>query len=143
RTNAAGIGQLRELLGRTVEVVAVPLPHWNGPADVLHLMSLVSPIDRDLVLVHSRLLPVPFRDLLIGRGITLLEVPEGEFDSMGCNVLALSPRRCLMLEGNPQTRRLLESSGAEVWTYEGREISLKGAGGPTCLTRPLLRDISA
>jgi len=140
RTNAEGIRQLRTVLADEVdEVVAVPLPHWNGPEDVLHLMSLLSPIDIDLLLVRSRLLPAPFRQWLLERGAELLEVPDDEFATMGCNVLALAPGRCLMLEGNPGTRRLLEKAGCEVLTYDGREISLKGCGGPTCLTRPLLR----
>jgi len=140
RSNAEGIRQLRTILGDEVtEIVPVPLPHWNGPEDVLHLMSLLSPIDIDLLLVHSRLLPAPFRQWLLARGIELLEVPDRECATMGCNVLALAPGRCVMLEGNPRTRRLLEGAGCEVLTYEGKEISLKGAGGPTCLTRPLLR----
>jgi arginine deiminase len=143
RTNIEGIRQLRTLLGSGIEVAAVPLPHWNGPDDVLHLMSMLSPIDRDLALVHSRLLPVPFRGWLQERGIGLLEVPPEEYDGMACNVLALSPRRCLALAGNPATKRLLEGAGVEVFTYEGREISFKGSGGPTCLTRPLLRDPAA
>jgi N-dimethylarginine dimethylaminohydrolase len=121
------------------EVIPVPLPHWNGQDDVLHLMSLISPVDIDLALVYSRLLPVPFRQWLVARGVELLEVPDEEFATMACNVLATAPGRCLMLEGNPRTRRLLEGAGCEVLTYEGKEISLKGAGGPTCLTRPLSR----
>ncbi|HKB07832.1 MAG TPA: arginine deiminase family protein [Candidatus Polarisedimenticolia bacterium] len=140
RTNAEGIRQLRAILADEVdEVVTVPLPHWNGPEDVLHLMSLLSPIDIDLLLVRSRLLPTPFRQWLLARGAELLEVPDDEFATMGCNVLALAPGRCLMLEGNPGTRRLLQEAGCEVLTYDGREISFKGSGGPTCLTRPLLR----
>jgi len=140
RSNAEGIRQLRAVLRDEVtEIVPVPLPHWNGPGDVLHLMSLLSPIDIDLLLVHSRLLPAPFRQWLLARGIELLEVPDSEFATMGCNVLALAPGRCVILEGNPRTRRLLEGAGCEVLTYEGKEISLKGAGGPTCLTRPLSR----
>jgi N-dimethylarginine dimethylaminohydrolase len=140
RTNAEGIRQFRQILGDEVdEIVPVPLPHWNGQEDVLHLMSLISPVDIDLSLVYSRLLSVPFRQWLRARGVELLEVPDEEFSTMGCNVLALAPGRCLMLEGNPRTRRLLEGAGCEVLTYEGKEISLKGSGGPTCLTRPLLR----
>ena len=139
RTNAEGIRQLRALVGADVEVVEVPLPHWRGQSDVMHLMSLISPVDRDLAVVYSRLLPVPFREWLLERGITLVEVPDEEFDTMGTNVLALAPRRGLMLEGNPQTRRALEQSGCEVVMYDGQEISVKGAGGPTCLTRPLQR----
>jgi N-dimethylarginine dimethylaminohydrolase len=139
RTNAEGIAQLRALLGPEVEVIAVPLPHYKGPGDVFHLMSILSPLDRDLALVYSPLMPVPFRQWLLERGMTLVEVPDEEFETMGCNVLALGPRQCLMLEGNPQTRRRLEAAGCAVRTYEGNETSLKGAGGPTCLTRPLAR----
>jgi len=139
RTNADGIRQLRAILGSRVEVVEVPLPHWHGPHDVMHLMSLISPIDHGIAVVYSRLLPVPFREWLLDRGIHLVEVPDEEFDSMGTNVLALAPRRCLILAGNPRTRAALERAGADVVEYEGTEISVKGAGGPTCLTRPLER----
>jgi N-dimethylarginine dimethylaminohydrolase len=138
RTNEEGIRQLRTLLPSR-EVVVVPLPHWNGERDVMHLMSLISPVDADLAVVYSRLLPVSFREWLLDRGYRLVEVPDEEFDSMGTNVLALAPRRCLMLRGNPRTRTALERAGADVDEYEGREISARGAGGPTCLTRPLLR----
>lgn len=141
RSNAEGARQLRALLGGLAdEVVSVPLPHWKGPEDVLHLMALLSPIDRDLALVHRSLLPVPFLDRLRARGIALLDVPEEEFATLGCNVLALAPRVCLALAGNPGTRALLERAGARVLTYRGREISLKGSGGPTCLARPLRRE---
>src|SRR5262245_16340211 len=139
RTNADGIQQLRTILGSRVAVVEVPLPHWHGPHDVMHLMSLISPIDHGIAVVYSRLLPVPFREWLLDRGIHLVEVPDDEFLNMGTNVLALAPRRCLILAGNPQTRAALERAGADVVEYEGTEISLKGAGGPTCLTRPLER----
>ena len=139
RTNADGIRQLRAILGTRVEVVEVPLPHWRGPHDVMHLMSLISPIDHGMAVVYSRLLPVPFREWLLDRAIHLVEVPDEEFDSIGTNVLALAPRRCLMLAGNPRTRAALERAGADVVEYEGTEISVKGAGGPTCLTRPLER----
>jgi len=139
RTNADGIRQLRVLLGSRVEVTEVPLPHWHGQHDVMHLMSLISPIDHGMAVVYSRLLPVPFREWLLERGIHLVEVPDDEFDSMGTNVLALAPRRCLMLAGNPRTRAALERAGADVIEYEGTEISVKGGGGPTCLTRPLER----
>ena len=139
RTNAEGIRQLRDLLGPAVEVIVVPLPHYRGPDDVFHLMSIISPLDADLALVHSPLMPVPFREWLLDRGLSLVEVAEGEFDSMAGNVLALAPRRCLMLEGNPATRARLEATGCAVTTYAGAEISAKGSGGPTCLTRPLAR----
>ena len=139
RTNAEGIRQLRAMLGSRVDVVEVPLPHWQGQQDVMHLMSLISPIDHGMAVVYSRLLPVPFREWLLDRGIHLVEVPDEEFESMGTNVLALAPRRCLMLAGNPRTRAALERAGADVIEYAGTEISVKGAGGPTCLTRPLER----
>ena len=139
RTNDEGIRQLRLLLEPDVEVIVVPLPHWRGDAEVMHLMSLISPVDRNLAVVYSRLLPVPFRELLLHRGIELVEVADEEFETMGGNVLALAPRRCVMVAGNPRTRAALERAGADVLEYEGREISAKGGGGPTCLTRPLAR----
>lgn len=140
RTNDAGIAQLRVLLGDTIdELIIVPLPHWRGPADVFHLMSIISPVDRDLAVVYSPLMPVPFRERLLDLGITLVEVPDQELDTMGANVLAIAPRKCVMVSGNPLTRTRLERAGAEVFEYEGREISAKGGGGPTCLTRPLQR----
>jgi N-dimethylarginine dimethylaminohydrolase len=105
----------------------------------MHLMSLISPVDLHVAVVYSRLLPVPFRKLLMGRGYRLIEVPDEEFDSMGCNVLALSPGRCVMVAGNPRTRTALESAGVEVVEYAGKEISVKGSGGATCLTRPIVR----
>ena len=113
RTNDDGIAQLRRLLeGSIDELIVVPLPHWRGPADVFHLMSIVSPIDHDLALVYSPLTPVTFRERFLGRGIALVEVPDEEFESMGANVLAVAPRRCLMLAGNPATRARLERAGA-------------------------------
>ena len=140
RTNAEGIRQLRALLGDSVdEVIAVPLPHWTGPADCLHLMSNISPIDKDLAVVYSRLLPVPFRQLLLRRGIQLVEVPDSEYEGMGCNVLAVAPRKAIAVAGNPITQQRLQEAGAEVWTYEGGDISVKGSGGTTCLTRPFWR----
>ena len=139
RTNAEGIRQLGALLGPGVEIVEVPLPHWRGAGDVMHLMSLISPVDIDLAVVYSRLMPVPFREWLLERGVRLVETPDEEFETMGTNVLALAPRHCVMLSGNPRTRQGLEAAGAEVLQYEGHEISVKGAGGPTCLTRPIAR----
>ena len=118
----------------------VPLPHWRGPADVFHLMSIASPLDRDLCVVYSPLLPVPFREALLARGITLVDVPDAEFPTLGCNVLAVAPRTAVMVAGNPETRARLERAGVQVHEFAGREICLKGGGGPTCLTRPLVRD---
>lgn len=141
RTNAAGIAQFRAILGDAVdEVIEVPLPHWRGPADVFHLMSIISPVDHRLAVVYSPLMPVPFRECLLDLGFTFVEVPDEEFDSMAANVLALAPGDCVMLAGNPRTRERLGQAGVRVRTYEGREISFKGGGGPTCLTRPVARD---
>jgi N-dimethylarginine dimethylaminohydrolase len=138
RTNAEGIRQFRGLVeAGGGELIEVPLPHWDGPRDVFHLMSVLSPVGERKLLVYSRLLPVPFRKRLLESGFELLEVPEAEFATMGGNVLALGAGRCLALAGNPRTAAVLEKAGLEVLTYEGREISRKGAGGPTCLTRPL------
>lgn len=140
RTNEDGIQQLKELtLDFIDEFYVVPLPHWEGPDDVMHLMSLISPVDYNLAVVYSRLLPVPFREWLLEREIELVEVPDSEFGTMATNILALGPRRCLMLSGNPLTKEMLEKKGIEVFEYRGEEISLKGLGGPTCLTRPIYR----
>jgi len=140
RTNSQGLDQLKRWLEPSgCDLVVVDLPHWNGPGDVFHLMSILSPVDTDKALVYSRLMPVVFRNRLLELNYKLIDVPDDEFESMGCNVLALSPGRVLALAGNPLTRRLLEQAGVEVLEYVGKEISLKGLGGPTCLTRPLLR----
>ena len=140
RTNAEGIRQFAALVARDgVEVIEVPLPHWDGPGDVLHLMSMLSPVGERDLLVYSRLLPVPFRKRLLDADYRLIEVPDAEYATMAANVLALAPGKCLALAGNPRTAGLLEKAGIEVLTYEGREISVKGAGGPTCLTRPVTR----
>lgn len=141
RTNAEGIRQLRRLLGDAVdEVLEIPLPDIEHPGDVFHLMSVFSPVDRDLAVVYPPLMPPSLRDALKEHRIATVEVPEEEFFTMGCNVLALAPRVCLMVAGNPKTRARLNAAAAEVIEYDGREISLKGCGGPTCLTRPLDRE---
>lgn len=138
RTNAAALEALAEAFPGA-EVVAFDLPHWNGRGEVMHLMSFVSPLDRDLALVYPRIAPVRLLELLAGRGIAVVEVPDEEFASQGPNVLSLGPRRALALDGNPETRRRMERAGVDVVVYRGDEISRKGDGGPTCLTRPLLR----
>jgi N-dimethylarginine dimethylaminohydrolase len=138
RTNAAGIAALRELLP-DVEVVAFDLPHYHGPGEVMHLMSFLSPLDIDLAVVYLPLMPVRLVELLAERGIELVEVPDEEFESMGPNVLALGPRIALALAGNAETRRRMERAGVDVRVYDGEHISRPGDGGPTCLTRPLLR----
>ncbi|HXL38696.1 MAG TPA: arginine deiminase family protein [Ktedonobacteraceae bacterium] len=140
RTNAEGFHQLRDALsGIGVKVIPVELPYYTGPEACLHLLSLISLIDDKIAVVYPPLVAVPFWQELQQRDFKLITIPNEEFLTMGTNVLALSPRKCLMLEGNPVTKRLLEEAGCEVVTYKGNEISLKAEGGPTCLTRPILR----
>lgn len=140
RTNAEGLRQIREAVAPLgVEVVPVELPYHTGPQACLHLLSLISIVDERLAVVYPPLLSVPFYQLLQARGLALVEVPPAEFETMGTNVLALAPRHCLALEGNPITRARLEAAGCQVWAYRGDEISHKAEGGPTCLTRPVLR----
>jgi dimethylargininase len=138
RTNEAAVPALADAFPG-VDVVAFDLPHWNGSGEVMHLMSFISPLDRDLALVYSRIAPVRLLELLAERGIAVVEVPDEEFETQGPNVLALEPRQALALDGNPETRRRMERAGVDVVVYRGEEISKKGDGGPTCLTRPLLR----
>ena len=140
RTNRVGLRQLREGLATSdIEVLSFDLPYFSGPDACLHLLSLISIVDHDLAVIYPRLLPVPLWMELERRELRLIEVPDEEFPTMGPNVLALAPRVCLMLEGNPVTQQRLEESGCTVHTYRGQQISLKAEGGPTCLTRPILR----
>jgi arginine deiminase len=140
RTNAVGIERLSELLSPLgVTVIPVELPYWKGPEDVLHLMSFISLLDEDLAVVYRRMLPVPLFELLSAYGVQFVDVPDEEYNSLGCNVLAVSPRNVIMVSGNPITRSRLEAAGCKVSEFDGSEICLPGAGGPTCLTRPLLR----
>lgn len=142
RTNIEGIKQLKTLLSPIgVNVITVPLPHYKGPDDVFHLMSILSPVDINIAVVYSPLMPVSFRNELLSRNYQLVEVPDDEFETMGCNVLALAPGVCLMADGNPKTKALLEGAGCKVIEYKGNEISVKGGGGPTCLTRPIYREV--
>ena len=138
RTSPAGIEAVAQALPG-VETLTFDLPHWHGETEVMHLLSLLSPLDADLVVAYPPLLPVALAQLLAERGIEIVPVPDEEFESMGTNVLALAPRVALALDGNPVTRDRLVAAGVEVLVYEGRELSLKGDGGPTCLTMPLLR----
>lgn len=140
RTNAEGLRQLGEAMADLdVTVIPVELPYYTGPTACLHLLSLISIVDEKLAVVYPPLLSVPFWQELRARGYRTIEVPAEEFETMGTNVLALAPGHCVMLEGNRVTRRRLEAAGCEVWTYRGQEISHKAEGGPTCLTRPILR----
>jgi dimethylargininase len=138
RTNEAGAQALRSALPG-VDVLTFDLPHYRGAGEVLHLLSFVSPLDRDLALVYPPLAPVRLLQLLAERGVAFVEVPDEEYATLGCNVLALGPRVALALDGSPETRLRLEAAGVDVRVYRGEELSRKGDGGPTCLTRPLLR----
>ncbi|XRD25887.1 arginine deiminase family protein [Lysinibacillus fusiformis] len=140
RTNDDTIRQLKEMTAEMVdEFIVVQLPHDLGEAECLHLMSFISMVDKDLAVVHSRLMPVFFRQLLEERGIQLVEVPKDEYDTLGCNVLALAPRVCVIPEGNTVTKQQLIEAGARVFEYKGQQISVLGTGGPTCLTCPVIR----
>lgn len=140
RTNAEGVEQITMLLApMDILVVPVPLPYFGGPEACLHLLSLISIVDERLAVAYLPLLPEVFVEVLIQHGFTLIQVPGAEFATMGPNVLAVAPRDCIMLEGNPITQARLEAAGCRVRTYHGDNISLVAEGGPTCLTRPLLR----
>jgi arginine deiminase len=140
RTNDEGIKQLRKMTKDIVdEFIVVELPHGDGPDECLHLMSVISMVDKDLAVVYSKFMPVSFRDKLIEKGIELIEVDDEEYANLGSNVLALAPRLCVMPAGNPKTKDKLEKAGAKVFDYAGDDISFKGTGGPTCLTLPVTR----
>jgi N-dimethylarginine dimethylaminohydrolase len=138
RTNDDGARQLGSLIGGDVRVFDVP--YWKGPSELIHLMSVISPIADDLAVVYLPLLPVGLWALLRELGIALIEVPDAEFGSLGCNVLAVRPRVVILAEGNPQTSAALIAAGCQVHTYPATEIGLNGSGGPTCMTRPILRE---
>ncbi len=140
RTNQEGADQLAKLAGADVNVLSFDMPHYKGKSDVFHLMSVLSPLDRDLAVVYLPLMPVRLVEFLESRGIKFVHVPEQEFDTMGCNVLALGPRHAMMVEGNPETEKRIRDSGVKVEVIKGYEICRKGEGGPTCMTRPLVRD---
>jgi N-dimethylarginine dimethylaminohydrolase len=140
RTNQEGIRQLSDLLAaQGVTVLPFDLPHWNGAGECLHLLSLISLVDEKMAVVYPSLMAVSLVQLLHERGFTLIEVPREEFVTQGPNVLATAPRRCILLRENAETARRLREAGCEVSSYVGDEISHNRTGGPTCLTRPLLR----
>lgn len=140
RTNDEGIKQFKELMKDIAdEVIVVPMPHGEGADACLHLMSIISMVDKDLAVVYSKYMPVFFRELLIERGVKLLEVNDDEYGYLGSNVLALAPRVCVLLEGNPEIKQKLIDEGCTVYTYKGHEMSYRGTGGPTCLTHPITR----
>ena len=137
RTNDDGARQLAEVAGGDVRIFDVP--YWRGPAELIHLLSVISPVADDLAVVYLPLLPVGLWALLRDLGIRSIEVPDEEFPTLGCNVLAVRPGVVIVADGNPRTRAALEAAGCEVHSYPAREIGINGSGGPTCLTRPILR----
>ena len=140
RTNAEGIEALRKLLYPLgVTLLDFDLPYWNGPADVLHLMSFLSLLDSDLAVIYRKLMPATLFQFLESRSVKMIDVADEEFDTLGCNILAIAPRRILMIQGSPITEKRLQEAGCEVIQFAGNEIGYKGSGGPTCLTRPVLR----
>jgi N-dimethylarginine dimethylaminohydrolase len=139
RTNDEGIRQLRHALDGIANVIEVALPHWRGQGEILHLLSLISPVSEKLAVVYAPLMPIPFVELLQARGIELLEIPDSEFKTQASNILTIAPNRVIMLKGNPITAQTLRERGVEVWEYAGQELSFNRDGGPTCLTRPVWR----
>ncbi len=137
RTNALGAGQLADIVGGDVRIF--DLPYGGGPVELLHLLSVISPVADDLAIVHLPLLPVALWELLGELDIRLIDVPVEEFPTLGCNVLAVRPGVVILAAGNPRTERALVDAGCEVHTYVATEIGINGSGGPTCLTRPILR----
>jgi len=139
RTNQEGIAQLAAILGGEVDVLGFDMPHYKGASDVFHLMSVLSPVDEKLAVVYLPLMPVRLVQFLQERGFEFIHVPDEEFDSMGCNVLAIAPSHVIMVAGNPITQQRIKAAGCKVEVLQADEISRKGEGGPTCLTRPLIR----
>jgi N-dimethylarginine dimethylaminohydrolase len=139
RTNEDGVRQLQKLCGPEVSVIGFDMPHYKGPSDVFHLMSVLSPVDADLAVVYEPLMPARLVEFLQERGIQFISVPDSEFITMGCNVLALAPRVGVLVEGNPETERRMRAAGMTVHAFRGADICRKGEGGPTCMTRPLVR----
>ncbi len=141
RTNHEAFRQISAVLEGfvTEKVIQISMPHYKGRGHVLHLMSVISPVDKDLAVVYPPLMPLSLVELLEARNIRMISVPEEEFDTLGSNVLAIAPRVVVIHSGNPVTKSMLEEHGCKVYEYEGEQISLIPSGGPTCLTRPLHR----
>jgi N-dimethylarginine dimethylaminohydrolase len=133
------VRQLQAICGPDVNVMWFDMPHYKGRSDVFHLMSCLSPLDKDLAVVYQPLMAGRLLEFLDSRGIKFVEVPESEFDTMGCNVLAMGPRHAMMVSGNPITESRMKAAGVHVDVIQGTDICRKGEGGPTCMTRPLVR----
>jgi N-dimethylarginine dimethylaminohydrolase len=142
RTNIEGINQLENILSKiSITLIKVDLPHWSGPTDVLHLMSLISPLKDKLFLIYEKLIPISFLNFLRSIDINFIHIEESEYETLACNVLPLSEDKCLIVKGNPKTRSIIEKSGIETLEIDASEICYKGSGGPTCITRPIQRDL--
>lgn len=142
RTNIEGINQLENILSKiSITLIKVDLPHWSGPTDVLHLMSLISPLKDKLFLIYEKLIPISFLNFLRSIDINFIHIEESEYETLACNVLPLSEYKCLIVKGNPKTRSIIEKSGIETLEIDASEICYKGSGGPTCITRPIHRDL--
>jgi N-dimethylarginine dimethylaminohydrolase len=139
RTNDAGARQLAALVDGEARIF--DLPHWRGRAELVHLMSVISPVADDLAVAYLPLLPAGLFELLGKLAIRVIEVPDEEYPTLGCNVLAVQPRVVIMADGNPRTRAALEASGCEVHTYPAGEVGINGSGGPTCMTRAIWREL--
>jgi len=140
RTNEEGIRQFRELTKNFIkEIIVVPLPYADGPDACLHLMSLISMVHQNLAVVYLKYMPIFLKNILENRGILLINVSDEEYDRLGSNILALAPGKCVMLQGNPEIQNKLEKAGLEIHLYPGSDLSIKGTGGPTCLTQPIFR----
>jgi N-dimethylarginine dimethylaminohydrolase len=140
RTNHEGAVKLQELAGSDFEVISYGLPYWNGPDECLHIKSFISPVDKNLAVVYSRQMPIPFREELVRRGYKFIEVPDSEYDTFGPNVLAVAPKVVVVAAGSPVTRERLREAGCEVYDYPADDITFKGGGGPTCLSRGIERE---
>jgi N-dimethylarginine dimethylaminohydrolase len=141
RTNDAGARQLAALVGGDVRIVDVP--YWKGPAELIHLLSVIHPVADDLAVVYLPLLPVGLWQLLRDLGYRLVEVSDEEYPTLGCNVLVVRPGVVVVADGNPGVRRALEAAGVEVHAYPADEVGVNGSGGPTCMSRPILREVGA
>ncbi len=137
RTNASGVDQLARIVGGDVRVFDVP--YWKGAAELIHLMSVISPVADDVAVVYLPLLPAGLWELLNDLDVRLVTVPDEEFPTLGCNVLAVRPGVVILAEGNPVTSAALAAAGCEVHTYAAGQVGVNGSGGPTCMTRPILR----
>lgn len=137
RTSAEGARQLEAIVGGDVRVFDVP--YWRGPAELIHLLSVISPVADDLAVVYLPLLPVGLWQLLGDLGIRTIAVPDEELPTLGCNVLAVRPGVVVVADGNPVTAAALAAAGCEIHAYPAGEVGVNGSGGPTCMTRPILR----